>query len=59
MNDSVGIMSKIAENTEMNVRRAVVSVGMQLSACEEVAVSANRLNGEANKLQEMVSKFEV
>ncbi|MED1723081.1 methyl-accepting chemotaxis protein [Brevibacillus parabrevis] len=59
VNDSVGIMSKIAENTEMNVRRAVVSVGMQLSACEEVAVSANRLNGEANKLQEMVSKFEV
>ncbi|MFE1627510.1 methyl-accepting chemotaxis protein [Brevibacillus reuszeri] len=59
VNEAVTVMKQVADRTLSHVQKTVDSVQTQLLSCEEVASSAGRLNREAHRLQELVSKFEV
>ncbi|WP_312110242.1 methyl-accepting chemotaxis protein [Brevibacillus reuszeri] len=59
VNEAVTVMKQVADRTLSHVKKTVDSVQTQLLSCEEVASSAGRLNREAHRLQELVSKFEV
>ncbi|GED70867.1 hypothetical protein BRE01_45690 [Brevibacillus reuszeri] len=59
VNEAVTVMKQVADRTLSHVQKTVDSVQTQLLSCEEVASSAGRLNREAHRLQELVSRFEV
>lgn len=57
--ETVMVMKEIAEEALSYAEETVGAVDMQLASTEEVARSATRLNHEAHRLQQLVSKFEV
>jgi len=59
VNEASLVMKQIAEKTQVNTQDAVQSIDVQLAACEDVSVSAARLNEEAGRLQRMIHRFEV